>query len=278
MTVSQEQIAHAIQALGLSKKPLAVHASLRSFGIVEGGAESVVRAILQEGCTLLVPAFSSAYEAAAPLDMRPERNGCGDYSWMAPPAAAGSSEAALDSYVPSSSELDRDSMGAIPAAVLQMPGRQRGRHPLNAFAAIGPLAEELIAGQRPDYVYAPLRKLAERGGDVVLMGVGIERLTLLHLAEQMAGRTLFRRWAREASGDVIMAEVGSCSEGFGQLADVLAPHVRHAEVGASHWRIYNAAAVLTAASAAIRETPSLTHCGDPGCDRCRDAVLGGPLL
>jgi aminoglycoside N3'-acetyltransferase len=278
MTVTQEQIAHAIRSLGLSNKPLAVHASLRSFGTVEGGAETVIHACLQEGCTLLVPTFSSGYEVAAPPDMRPQQNGCGDYSWMTQSAADASAESAAASYDPGSLEIDRDSMGAIPAAVLQMPGSRRGRHPLNSFAAIGPMAEVLIAGQQPDDVYAPLRKLAESGGDVVLMGVGLERLTLLHLAEQLAGRTLFRRWARDASGAAMMVEVGSCSEGFGSFAQALSPLARHAEVGASRWQIYDAAEVLSVASAAIRETPSITHCGDPGCDRCHDAVLGGPIL
>jgi hypothetical protein len=30
--------------------------------------------------------------------------------------------------------------------------------------------------------------------------------------------------------------------------------------------------------AAITESPRITHCADSECERCRDAVLGGPLV
>jgi len=278
VAVTASHIVQAAQALGLSGKPLSVHASLRSFGRIEGGADALIQALLSEGCTLLVPAFSFGYAVPAPPDMRPLRNGCGDYGWMGDDDGPipGAAHAAI--YNPGSMELDRDSMGALPAAVLQLPGRRRGSHPLQSFAAIGPLAEELVAGQRPDDAYAPLRKLAERGGEAVLMGVGLERLTLLHLAEQLAGRELFRRWALDAAGQTMFAEVGSCSEGFGKLAGLLAPIARHGLAGASRWQVLPAAACLDIAAAAIRETPAITHCGDPGCDRCPDAVLGGPLM
>ena len=277
--VTAAHIGEAVRALGLTGKPLAIHASLRSFGRIEGGADALIQALLSEGCTLLVPTFSSGFAVPAPPDMRPLRNGCGDYGWMDADRSSGASAALASAiYEPGSMELDRDSMGALPAAVLRLPDSLRGNHPLNSFAAVGPLAEELIAGQRPDDVYAPLRKLAERGGEAVLMGVGLERLTLLHLAEQMAGRALFRRWALDADGRTMLAEVGNCSEGFGKLARLLAPVGKHRTVGASGWQVYPAAACLALASEAIRETPAITHCDDPGCDRCPDAVLGGPIL
>jgi len=278
IAVTRAQIAQAVEAMGLTGKPVCVHASLRSFGRVEGGAEALIEAMLGEGCTLLVPTFSSSYAVPAPPDMRPLRNGCGDYGWMDGEAGLDAGAADARIYDAASLELDRDSMGALPAAVLQMPGSLRGDHPLNSFAAIGPLADALIAGQRPDDVYAPLRKLAELNGEVALMGVGLERLTLLHLAERMAGRELFRRWALDASGRTTLVEVGSCSEGFGKLDRLLDPIVKRHTVGASMWQVYPAAACLAIAADAIRETPAITHCGDPGCDRCHDAVLGGPIL
>ena len=37
---------------------MVVHSSLASFGRVEGGAAAVVQAFLDEGCTIVVPAFS----------------------------------------------------------------------------------------------------------------------------------------------------------------------------------------------------------------------------
>ena len=112
----------------------------------------------------------------------------------------------------------------------------------------------------------------------VLMGVGLETMTLLHLAEEQAGRRLFRRWANDPRGEAMPVEVGGCSEGFRKLEAILSPHGRSGQVGQSTWRIYPARATLEVAAQAIRDDPTLTHCGDPDCERCRDAMLGGPVL
>jgi aminoglycoside N3'-acetyltransferase len=94
-------------------------------------------------------------------------------------------------------------MGAIPAALLQRPGRQRGRDPMGSFAAVGPFAEQLIQHQTASDPFAHFRELVALGGSVVLMGVGLDRLTLLHQAEQLAGRNLFMRWANRSDGKPI---------------------------------------------------------------------------
>ena len=109
------------------------------------------------------------------------------------------------------------------------------------------------------------------------MGVGLERMTLLHLAEQQARRNLFRRWANDQNGETMEVEMGGCSDGFGKLEPILAPLMRETQVGQSHWRIFPARETLTLAADAIRRDPLLTHCGCSPC-RCDDAVLGGPLL
>jgi aminoglycoside 3-N-acetyltransferase len=91
-------------------------------------------------------------------------------------------------------------MGAVAAAILDRPEHVRGQHPLCSFSAVGPQARRLIAPQSVVKVYAPLDRLGQAGGSIVLMGVGLEALTLLHLAEQRAGRQLFWRWANDAAG------------------------------------------------------------------------------
>lgn len=114
-------------------------------------------------------------------------------------------------------------MGAIPAWVANHPARRRGDHPLNSFAALGPLADVLIGEQSPTNVYAPLDMVAHLKGAVALLGVDLTSMTLLHLAEQRAGRELFVRWARLDTGADIPTRVGSCSRGFERLAKTLTP-------------------------------------------------------
>lgn len=267
--VTSETIRAAIRELGLSGLPLEVHSSLSTFGRVEGGAGTVVDALLGERCTVVVPTFSApAYLVEPPESMRPDRNGI-DYE-AADERAGGANRV----FTPETNDVN-STMGAIPAEVLARPERVRGSNPLCSFAALGPLADR-VREQRPLDVYAPLRIMAAKNGWALLMGVDLRTLTLLHLAEEKAGRRLFRRWANGRDGKPMEVEVGSCSQGFLNFEPVLAPQVRETVVGQSQWRAYPMREALAAASDAIRANPGITHCGDADCLRCRDAVAGGP--
>lgn len=283
--ITQTALQAALRALGLAERPVCVHASLRSFGagdgagdgaggagVIDGGAQTVVQAFLAEGCTLLAPSFTYDFARVPPPALRVPRNGI-HYDRPYPGGAAGAARI----YTPASREIDRD-MGAIAAAVARHPARVRGDHPLNSFSAVGPLAARLVAGQAPLAVYAPLAALAEAGGAVLLMGVGLESMTLLHLAEEVAGRVPFRRWANDAAGRPQMVQAGGCSDGFGRLAPVVQPWQREGRVGQSRWQVFAAGPALDAAAAAIRADAQSTHCGNPDCERCNDAAAGGPIL
>jgi len=271
MAVTTDDIRDAITGLNLAGHPVCVHSSLRSFGKVEGGAAAIIAGFAAVGCTLLVPTFSYRFSIPPPPDQRPARNGW-DYD-SDPDTSPGTGLV----YTPDSPAIDR-SMGALPAAVLARPERARGDHALNSFAAIGPLAHSLVSRQRPLDVYGPLKGLAEADGFVLLMGVGPERMTPIHLAEMMAGRQLFRRWANGPDGRPMMVETGGCSEGFGNLAPTLARLAATRQVGSSRWLAVPARSTLEALADAIRARSEVTWCGDPGCGRCADAIAGGPIL
>ena len=270
--VTIEDIRKAIQNLNLSNKPVCIHASLRSFGWVKGGPLVVVDGFLAQGCTVVVPTFSYDLAVPPPVDMRLSQNGY-DYAAVEEPAPG-----SRRIYTPKSTAFSREYMGTIPAAVLAMPRHVRGNHPLNSFAAVGPLAHRVISSQGPMDVYGPLKALAELDGSVVMMGVGLNRMTLLHLAEQMAGRNLFRRWANGPDGQPMQVEVGSCSEGFVNLQPILSQVMTKVKVGESVWQVYPVRETLAVSAREIRANPNLTRCDDANCLRCQDAVLGGPIL
>jgi aminoglycoside N3'-acetyltransferase len=266
--VKAEAIRAGARELGLSGLPLEVHSSLSSFGRVVGGAATVVDSLLAEGCTVVVPAFTSpAYLVEPPEAMRLERNGV-DYESF--DTAGGANRV----FSPETNDVNT-TMGAIPAEVLARPERVRGSHPLCSFAALGQLANR-VREQRPLDVYAPLRILAAKDGWALLIGVDLRSLTLLHLAEEKAGRRLFRRWANGPDGKPMEVEVGSCSQGFRSFEPILAPLGRETVVGESRWVAYPARETVAAAAEAIRADSGITHCGDADCLRCRDAVAGGP--
>lgn len=227
-------------------------------------------ALLAEGCTVMVPTFTEGFEIAPPPGHDYERN-----DWN--PDIFDTTGTIERIYDPGLSDVG-GAMGVIPAALVRRPERVRGDHPLDSFSAIGPLASDLIADQTPLDVYAPFRSLIDLGGSVVQMGVGHTSLTLLHLAEYEAGRTLFRRWARGHDDMIIECAIGSCSNGFDAFEPVLAHLEAEIGVGDSRWRAFDAAEVVAAAAEAIRANPELTRCPDPECQRCEAAVAGGPVV
>jgi aminoglycoside 3-N-acetyltransferase len=109
------------------------------------------------------------------------------------------------------------------------------------------------------------------------VGVGLDRLTLLHYAEQLAGRNLFMRWANGPDGKPMGVLGGDCSNGFPRLEPALRDVHSEALVGESRWRAFPVQETLQSAANAILADPSITHCPDAACLGCRDGLLGGPI-
>ncbi|PZF84255.1 AAC(3) family N-acetyltransferase [Jiangella anatolica] len=266
--VTAADVRAAAARLGLAGRPVCLHSSLSSFGRVRGGADAVVDGLLAGGGTLLVPAQSPVFAAPPPAGHVPLPDNAeddGSIPWTRP--AAG--------YDPADDAIGPE-MGAIARAVLARPGRARGRNALSSFAAVGPLADRLVAGQSAHDVFAPLRELAARDGAVLLAGVGLDALTLLHAAEEDAGLPPLTRWARVAGApDPVPTRHGSCSRGFERLAPALAHVELTTAAGASRWRAYPAARTLAAAADVFRRDPGAAACGRPDCRRCAVRAAGG---
>jgi aminoglycoside 3-N-acetyltransferase len=271
--ILEGELVDAIEELGVAGAAVMVHASLRSFGAwVAYGADGIIDALLSSGCTVLVPSFvASHFGVVPPPHMRLTRNGC-DYSSIPTVASAGPTAV----FTPDCGLIDA-SMGVLPARLLARAQTRRGHHPLEPFAALGPKSEQLIINQDATDVYAPIRALIELDSWVLLIGVGLNRMTALHLAEQRAGRRLFIRWARNADGRVIMVETGSCSEGFGRLASILEPYVLQTTVRAATLAAYPSRQAVGAVAEAIAADQRLTWCASDSCIRCRDSTAGGPV-
>src|SRR5207237_583995 len=104
-----------------------------------------------------------------------------------------------DSFDPSRIEVS-SGLGAFSAHVAARPDRLRCALASGEFSAVGPLAKKLIGAETDTDVFGPLRALADHDGAVILMGVGLNRMTLLHLAEVEAGRRPFIRWSLNPDG------------------------------------------------------------------------------
>ena len=156
--VTRRELVYQLQSIGVfGPRVVVVHTSFRAVGPVEGGPAGLIQALL---------------EALAPDGT------------LVMPSWTGSDEEPFDPLTtPASPDL-----GIVADTFWRMPGVVRSTHPF-AFAATGPQAEAITAGPLPLPPHvreSPIGKVRERDGRVLLLGVGHEANTTLHLAELMA--------------------------------------------------------------------------------------------
>jgi aminoglycoside 3-N-acetyltransferase len=154
-----------------------VHAQMSALGWVVGGAQTVVEALTEAIAprgTLLV---LTGWQDRPPYHQQ---------DWDAEERRLYREEA--PAFDPRLARAEREH-GRVPEAIRTWPGAQHSRHPVCAFAALGPAAEWLVAGQSLDDGYgedSPLARLVTLGGTVLLVGDLFNSVTLLHYAEYRA--------------------------------------------------------------------------------------------
>jgi aminoglycoside 3-N-acetyltransferase len=177
--VTGERLVRDLCELGIEPgQTLLVNASLSNIGWVEGGAPAVVAALRE----VVGPAGNVVVPAGT------EENS--NFSRAHQEHIAGMSWDELRAYrnlMPAFNKRTTPSgMGAIAEALRTTEGAVRSDHPQSSFAAIGPEAELLMAGHQLDSHLgegSPLAKLYERHAQVLMIGVGYEYCTAMHLAE-----------------------------------------------------------------------------------------------
>jgi len=252
--VTEQDIRRGLLALGLDgRSHVLVHSSYKAFGGVQGGPPAVVRTLVETVATVMMPAFSwrtAVWDASGLFEgncYRPE-----------PPPD--------EQPLPFSHDTPIDGqMGVIPQTFHRSYPVQRSGHPLQSFIAYGELADVLAGAGDDADLGAPIARLLDAGGELLLMGVTHTASTAVHHAEQLAGRRLFVRHALTQEG--IKAVVcGGCSAAFDQLQ----PHVEHLErrttAGATTLRAYRLRPYVEAARDLIAGDPGALLCG---CERCR---------
>ena len=167
-SLKKKDIAEAVRKVGISAGDLVmVHSSLSSFGRIEGGADTVIDAILEavgpKG-TVLFPTFnvSFIYFEGAINKNRKYRP--------------------FDKNDPS-----QVTVGKIPQAFLERKGVCRSAHPSHSVAGTGPLAEKCLCGHKetdsPTGKNSPFAKLLDFKGKILHFGSGLGTTTFLHFLE-----------------------------------------------------------------------------------------------
>jgi aminoglycoside 3-N-acetyltransferase len=175
--VRRSQLSAGIRRLGVAEgRVLFVHASLSSLGWVVGGAETVVRALLDcVGPEGTVAAVASWDDIPLRLD-----------EW--PPDWRRAYRAEMPGFDPESSEAN-PAYGRFPERLRTWPGARTSAHPDQRVVAIGRRAGWLTAGHPLDDSFGPgtpFARLVECGGQVLMLGAPLRTVTLLHHAEALA--------------------------------------------------------------------------------------------
>lgn len=271
--ITKEELKKAINDLGMAGKDVWVNSALRSFGdSLENGADGLIDAFLECGCTLMAPSFNW-YDQTRPADVSyPQRNAVEDEDTF--------NNRAFDPslvFDRNSNRMDSD-LGILPRTLTNRPDRARGGNAITAFAAVGPDAHYLVDDQDDEHPYIPFDRFYENDGVALLIGVGLRNETMIHLAEQRSGRNMLVRWVFQKDGSIKPVTVSSCSHGYTNFDKAVEPFERRAYVGKSLWRVLPARQLIDTCEAEIRKNPMITKCDDPDCAWCRAMIPGGPIF
>lgn len=177
-----ESLKDDLSALGIEPGMLVlVHSSLSALGWVCGGAQAVVEALMEtltdEG-TLVMPAHTSG-------NSDPEH-------WQNPPVPDDWKQVIRDSMPGFDKKVTPTrAMGAIAELFRTVPDVRRSDHPTCSFCAWGRYAHAITPGHKLDSRLgedSPLARVYDLDGYVLLLGVGHDRNTSLHLCESRANR------------------------------------------------------------------------------------------
>lgn len=176
--VTRSRLVRDLGALGVGDGDVVMfHTRLSAVGYVAGGPSTIIEAlrdVVGEAGTLMV---TCGWNDAPPYDFVewPEE-------WQ---RAVREEHPAFDASL---SESDHNN-GRLPEVLRRWPGAVRSRHPDASFAALGPLAHELMDDHPwndPHGEDSPLARLVSRRGRVLLLGAPLDTITLLHHAEALA--------------------------------------------------------------------------------------------
>ena len=178
--VLKQDIIEALGKVGVMQgQNIMVHTSLSSLGFVCGGAQVVVEALLEcvgEDGTIMMPTQSWK-------NLDPEAG----VHWEEPKEwwqTIRDNWPAYDKNI-----TPTNTMGAVAEMFRQWPGTLRSDHPARSVAAYGKNARYFTENHDLSNIFgegSPIGKLYELDGYVLLIGVGYDKNTSIHLADVRA--------------------------------------------------------------------------------------------
>ena len=223
-------------------------------GAVDGGAETIVSALLDavgDDGLILVPTYTYSTTRFDPA-------------------------------------IDPSLTGRLTEMIWTWPGARRSWHPTHSAAAIGAGAEDLVAGHHLRAACgfgSPMDRMAARNGWVLLIGVGHNTNSTIHVGEVHAAVPyldvpFFADSPREVTvvtpeGEMVVPIIhpSGCSKAFGAVERPLRQRgaVRDGFFGGALVQLMRGQAVIETVVEMLTANPGELLCTDPACYRCTES-------
>lgn len=178
--VIKEDMIREFERIGLKRNDVVmVHTSLKSMGYVCGGAQAIIEALIEvvgEEGTIMMP--TQSWKNLDPED---------GVHWDADESEWQKIRDHWPAY--DKNITPTNTMGAVAEMFRQWPGSKRSDHPARSVCAYGKYAQELTKDHDLSNIFgegSPIARLYEFNGKVLLLGVGYDKNTSLHLADVRA--------------------------------------------------------------------------------------------
>lgn len=238
--VTPHQLDEGLAALGLNgEQHLIVHSSLKSFGTLEGGADTLLSALERRTATLVAPAFSYQTLLRGP-------------------------DSPIHSQFTRETRVSRD-IGRVAQTLVERSSAWRSFHPALSFVAVGEQARAVLSPQTLDNPYAPVGALYDLNGYALLAGVDHSSNTSIHYGEYLAGVPLLTRYLA-LDGRAASCSFPNCSADFDRLSPHVQPLTVH--VGRSSLRLYRVRDLVDGTMLLLRQNPEALFCTFSNC-RCQ---------
>ena len=256
--ISKNELVTDLKSMGVELGDiLNIKASLKSVGPIDGGAQTLLDAILEavgpEG-TIVVDSFVSVY---SPFSFS---------YWQKIVSQETSSYA-----------------GALANLVIQYPGSFRSTHPIQKFSVIGKYAERLTRNHTPEaYAYGVLREITDLGGknlkigsDEKVPGVGTTHVAIgIAKIRQRRPRLGVRYMRGSKVQHYFINWSGGCMRSFYQLNNYYDNHhggvIKRGFVGKAPSKITSMKKTLNIELDLIKkDRNSFLKCGQDDCIVCR---------
>ncbi len=253
MPVTKEQIKFSLGEMGIKKGDiLLVHSALSSIGYVEGGADTVIDALLET---------------------------VGEEGTIAMSTLTGW-------FKPYDSKTSPSEVGKISEVFRKRPGIFRSLHPVHSIAAYGRQAQYITEGHdKADTGCGrgtPYDKIKQLNGKVMLLGVDMDRNTIMHFIEEEADLPFLLELSIPAptyiedykNKQFILKKFPPGHRDFLNLTPILREKdaLVEGKIGNALVKVMNVKELFEIGIQTLKQQPGSFICSNPNCIFCRWAT------